>query len=251
MRKKLVVANWKMNKTRDEALQFILQYNAQDIALENTEAVVCAPYILLRCLVKRQGQSLKIGAQNMHYEQSGAYTGAISPALLQSTGVQYVIIGHSERRNLFGETNDTTALKLKAAYDNDLTPILCVGETAEQREAGKAREVVSEQLSIAIKGLDEKSIEQLIVAYEPNWAIGTGKPASKEDSNEAAVMIREIIKEKAGKGAATNVRILYGGSVDSKNIEEYISTSDIDGVLVGGASLKVSEFAEMVKIANK
>ncbi len=251
MRNKLVVANWKMNKTRDEALQFVLQYNAQDIELKNTEAVVCAPYILLRCLVKRQGQSLRIGAQNMHHEESGAYTGAISPLLLSSTGVQYVIIGHSERRTHFSETDETIALKLKSAFEHDLTPILCIGEKAGDREAGKAREVVSEQLSTAIKGLDEKSIDKLIVAYEPNWAIGTGKPATKEDANEAATMIREVIKEKAGKGAANNTRILYGGSVDASNIEEFISMPEIDGALIGGASLKVSEFVDMVKIANK
>ena len=178
MRKPIIAGNWKMFKTRDEALQFVLAVNEKMPSVEKVDSVICAPFIVLRDLVKRQGDNLRIGAQNMHFEEKGAFTGEIAPVMLTSTGVTYVIIGHSERRAMFNETDETCNLKLVAAFEHGLKPILCVGESLEQRESGKTEELLSYQLENDLKGLSEDLVKGLVIAYEPIWAIGTGKTAT-------------------------------------------------------------------------
>ena len=182
----------------------------------------------------------------MHFEEKGAYTGEVSAKMLKSINVEYVIIGHSERRQYFGETDETVNKKLKAALNNDLKPIVCVGETLEQREANKAEEIITNQTKLALEGLTNEQVEKTIIAYEPIWAIGTGKTATKEDANEAIKAIRNKIKEIYGQKVASSVIIQYGGSVKSSNAKELFEMSDIDGGLVGGASLKPDEFSKIV-----
>ena len=183
MRKPMMVANWKMNKTRDEALAFIYAINENLPSCDVVDTVICAPAILLRDLVKRQGDNLRIGAQNMYYEEFGAFTGEISPVMLQTTGVEYVIVGHSERRSLFGESDELVNKKVLSAINHGLKPILCVGETLDQRELGITSSVIRKQLEIALNGVSVKDVSNVIIAYEPVWAIGTGKTATKEDAN--------------------------------------------------------------------
>ena len=182
----------------------------------------------------------------MHWEESGAYTGEVSGKMLKSIGVEYVIIGHSERRQYFNETDETVNKKIKSAFANELKPIVCVGETLEQRETGKAEEIVTNQTKIALDGLTEEQVENTIIAYEPIWAIGTGKTATAEDANNSIKAIRNEIAKNYGQNIADKVIIQYGGSVKASNAKELFSTSDIDGGLVGGASLKVEEFANIV-----
>ena len=208
--------------------------------------ILCVPYTdLFYSLLTAQGTNIKIGAQNMHFEESGAYTGEVSGKMLKSIGVEYVIIGHSERRQYFNETDETVNKKIKAAFANGLKPIVCVGETLEQREAGITKEFVTGQVRNALKEITEDELKKIIIAYEPIWAIGTGKTASKEDANEVCKWIREELRALYGN-VADEIIIQYGGSVKSTNAKELFETSDIDGALVGGASLKVDEFAKIV-----
>jgi triosephosphate isomerase len=192
------------------------------------------------------GTNIKIGAQNMHFEESGAYTGEVSGKMLKAIGVEYVIIGHSERREYFAETDETVNKKIKAAFENGLKPIVCVGEKLEQREAGTAEEIVTTQTKLALEGLTTEQIKNTIIAYEPIWAIGTGKTATSNDANDMCKAIREKIAKLYGKEVADEVIIQYGGSVKSSNAKELFTTSDIDGGLVGGASLKPDEFSKIV-----
>jgi len=208
---------------------------------------VCVPYTdLFYALLTAQGTNIKIGAQNMHFEEKGAYTGEVSASMLKSIGVEYVIIGHSERRQYFNETDETVNKKIKAAFVHELKPIVCVGETLEQREAGKAVEVITTQTEKALEGLTEKQVENTIIAYEPIWAIGTGKTATSEDANNAIKSIRDKICQIYGQNVGKSIIIQYGGSVKSTNCKELFTTSDIDGGLVGGASLDSEEFAKIV-----
>ena len=246
MRKPIIAGNWKMFKTRDEAIKFILDVNDKMPSNEVVDSVICSQFTVLRCLVKRQGENLRIGAQNMHFEEKGAYTGEVSAQMLKSIGVEYVIIGHSERRQYFNETDETVNKKIKSAYANGLKPIVCVGETLEQREAGKAVEVITKQTELALEGLDNEQVASTIIAYEPIWAIGTGKTATKEDANDAIKAIRDKICQIYGQNVAERVIIQYGGSVKSANAKELFEMSDIDGGLVGGASLKPDEFSKIV-----
>ena len=193
-----------------------------------------------------QGTNIKIGAQNMHFAENGAYTGEISGKMLKSIGVEYVIIGHSERRQYFNETDETVNKKIKAAFENELKPIVCVGETLEQREAGKTESIITSQTRFALEGLTADQVKNTIIAYEPIWAIGTGKTATSEDANNSIKAIRAEIKRLYGDDVAEEVIIQYGGSVKSSNAKELFSTSDIDGGLVGGASLKPDEFSKIV-----
>jgi len=216
--------------------------------VENSEAevVICVPFVdLFYALMHTQGTNIKVGAQNMHWEKSGAYTGEVSPDMLKGVGVQYVIIGHSERRQYFAETDETVNKKLKAALAIGLKPIVCVGESLDQREAGIAKEVVTTQTKLALEGLSKEDVAKTIIAYEPIWAIGTGKTATKDDANDTIGWIREEVKNTYGE-IAEDVIIQYGGSVKSGNAKELFEMSDIDGGLVGGASLDAEEFAKIV-----
>ena len=246
MRKKVIAGNWKMNKLPNEAIDFIAELTPLVKDTEN-EVVICVPYIdLFYSLMHAQGTNIKIGTQNMHYEEKGAYTGEVSGEMLKSIGVEYVIIGHSERRAYYGETDETVNKKLKKALKLELKPIVCVGESLEEREAGKAKEIVTTQTKLALEGLKNNEVEKTIIAYEPIWAIGTGKTATKEDANETIKWIREEIEKIYGKEVANSVIIQYGGSVKSGNAKELFEMSDIDGGLVGGASLDAQEFAKIV-----
>ena len=211
------------------------------------EVILCVPYTdLFYTLLTAQGTNIKIGAQNMHYEEKGAYTGEISGQMLKCIGVEYVIIGHSERRQYFNETDESVNKKIKAAFKNELKPIVCVGETLEQREQGITKTVITSQTELALEGLSIEQVQNTIIAYEPIWAIGTGKTATKEDANGAIISIREKIASIYGKKVAEEVIILYGGSVKPENAKELFTTSDIDGGLVGGASLKAEEFEKII-----
>lgn len=245
----VIAGNWKMYKDRDEALQFIYSVNEEVPKNKEVETVICASDVLLRCMVKRQGENLKIGAQNMHFEEFGAFTGETSPRLLKSTGVSYVIIGHSERREMFNETDESVNKKVHAAFKYELKPILCVGESLEIREKGTTKEVVSEQVKKAFKDINYEQAVEVIVAYEPIWAIGTGKTATPEQAEETIKDIRNIIKELYNDDVASKVRILYGGSVNPKNVESLLEKENIDGALVGGASLDPASFLQLVKAA--
>ena len=211
------------------------------------EIILCVPYIdLFYCLMNAQGTNIKIGAQNMHFEETGAYTGEVSAKMLKSIGVEYVIIGHSERRQYFNETDQTVNKKIKVAFENELKPIVCVGETLEQRENGETEKIITSQTRLALDGLTAEQIKNTIIAYEPIWAIGTGKTATSEDANNSIKAIREELKKLYGENVSEEVIIQYGGSVKSSNAKELFESSDIDGGLVGGASLKPEEFSKIV-----
>ena len=246
MRKKVIAGNWKMNMLPNEAMNFIEQFAPLVKDTEN-EVILCVPYTdLFYALLHVQGTNIKVGAQNMHWEESGAYTGEVSGKMLKSIGVEYVIIGHSERRQYFAETDETVNKKIKSALANGLKPIVCVGETLEQREQGITKNIITDQVEKALEEISAESLKDIIIAYEPIWAIGTGKTATKEDANETIKQIREKIAEKYGQNVADGVIIQYGGSVKSSNAKELFEMSDIDGGLVGGASLKPDEFSKIV-----
>ena len=235
-----------MNKLPNEAISFIEEL-APLVKNTQNEVILCVPYTdLFYALLTAQNTNIKIGAQNMHFEESGAYTGEISGEMLKSINVEYVIIGHSERRQYFQETDETVNKKIKAAFQYGLKPIVCVGESLEQRETGKAEEIITKQTQLALEGLTEEQVQNTIIAYEPIWAIGTGKTATKEDANNSIKAIRNKIVEIYGQTIASSVIIQYGGSVKSTNAKELFEMSDIDGGLVGGASLKAEEFSKIV-----
>lgn len=251
MRKPIIAGNWKMFKTRDEALSFIYAVNDKMPSIDKVDTVVCAPFVVLRCLVKRQGANLKIGAQNMHFEEHGAYTGEVAPEMLTSIGVTYVIIGHSERRAMFNETDESVNKKLYAAFSHGLTPILCVGEHLEERESGKTEEVIKNQLVQDLSGLSKADVKELVIAYEPIWAIGTGKTATAEVADETCGFIRQTVAELYDNETAEAMRIQYGGSVKVNNIEELMKKPNIDGALIGGASLIPEDFIYFTQVAEK
>ena len=246
MRKKVIAGNWKMNMLPDATIRFIDELTPLVKDTEN-EVILCVPYTdLFYALLTAQNTNIKIGAQNMHWEENGAYTGEVSGPMLKAIGVEYVIIGHSERRQYFAETDETVNKKLKSAFKYGLKPIVCVGETLEEREAGKAEEIITSQTEKALAGLTEEQVANTIIAYEPIWAIGTGKTATSEDANNAIKSIRNKISNIYGQMVAKRVIIQYGGSVKAANAKELFTMSDIDGGLVGGASLKTEEFAKIV-----
>ena len=251
MRKPIIAGNWKMFKTRDEALSFIYAVADKVPAQDKVDSVICAPFVLLRCLVKRQGENLRIGAQNMHFEEQGAFTGEIAPSMLTTTGVTYVIIGHSERRAMFNETDETCNKKLHAAYKHGLVPILCVGESLEHREGGKTEAVIKEQIVKDLEGLTADQVKELVIAYEPIWAIGTGKTATTEMADETCGYIRSLVKELYSEEVGEAIRIQYGGSVKLNNIDELMAQPNIDGALIGGASLVADDFVTFTKAAIK
>lgn len=246
MRKKVIAGNWKMNMLPDETMKFIEEFSPLVKDTEN-EVILCVPYTdLFYALLTAQGTNIKIGAQNMHFEEKGAYTGEVSPQMLKAINVEYVIIGHSERRQYYNETDETVNKKIKASFNVGLKPIVCVGETLEERETGKTVEIITNQTRLALDGLTNEQVENTIIAYEPIWAIGTGKTATSEDANNSIKEIRNKIAEIYGQNTASRVIIQYGGSVKSSNAKELFTTSDIDGGLVGGASLKAEEFSKIV-----
>ena len=245
MRQKVIAGNWKMNMHPGEAIEFITNLTPLVKDTKN-EVILCVPYIdLFYSILTAQGTNIKIGAQNMHYEESGAYTGEISGKMLKAINVEYVIIGHSERRKYFNETDEIVNKKVKSAFKYGLKPIVCVGETLEQKEEGKAEEVIQKQVDDVLEGLTNEQVENLIIAYEPIWAIGTGKAATSEDANNGAKQIRNEIAKTYGQETASKVIILYGGSVNETNAKELFEMSDIDGGLVGKASLNPEEFSKI------
>jgi triosephosphate isomerase len=248
MRKPIIAGNWKMNKTLSEAKSFVEEVKGSIPSADVVDSVVCAPALFLDALVNdTKGTDLGVGAQNMHFEDNGAFTGEISPVMLKDLGVGYAVLGHSERREYFGETDELVNQKTHAAFNHGLTPIVCVGETLEQREADQTKDVVKTQTEKGLQGLSEEQVKRTVVAYEPVWAIGTGKTASSEDANEVCAYIRSVIAEQFSQDAADAVRIQYGGSVKPGNIKELMGMSDIDGALVGGASLEPQSFLQLLE----
>jgi len=251
MRTPLIAGNWKMYKTAAQAVRLVqdLSYLIED--LESIEVAVCPPFTALRSVstvIEADKLKISLGAQNVFWEREGAYTGEISPIMLKDLRVQYVIIGHSERRQYFQETDEMVNKKVKAALDEKLIPILCVGETLKEREDGKTNEKIRRQISEDLVGLTNEQMEKLVIAYEPIWAIGTGKSATPPDANDVIRYIRALVGASFSIEVAKKVRILYGGSVTPENIAAFVGESDIDGALVGGASLDAESFARIVKI---
>ncbi len=249
MRKPFIAGNWKMNMTHLEAIKFIqkIEYNFKN--KNNCEIAVCPPATALRSvknIIDTDNLEIKLGAQNMYHETDGAFTGEISPGMLKALGVEYVILGHSERRQYFAETNKEVNLKVKAAFEVELKPILCIGETLEIREKGNAKEFILKQLSECLADINKEEMAGTTIAYEPIWAIGTGKTATTEDANEMCLAIRGKILELYGQNISENIRIQYGGSVKPFNILELMNMPEIDGALVGGASLKVDDFIHII-----
>ena len=248
MRKPIIAGNWKMNKAAPEAVLLANGIKRGLLDVGNVEVVLCPPFTSLSDVGDIiRDTPISLGAQNMHWEKEGAFTGELSAAMLKAAGCKYVIIGHSERRAYFGETNETVNKKLKAALQEGLVPIVCVGERLEDRESGKAFSVVSEHVEKGLHGLGGSEVVKIVIAYEPVWAIGTGKTASAGQAEEVHKFIRELLSKKYGKQTSENVRIQYGGSVKPGNIKELMTEIDIDGALVGGASLKEESFVAMVK----
>lgn len=248
MRKPIIAANWKMYKTLSEAISFIKDIRQQIPNSNQVDTVVCSPALFLDQLVKAaQDSDVKIGAQNMHFEESGAFTGEISPVALADLKVDYVILGHSERREMFNETDEAVNKKVHAAFKHGLTPIVCCGETLDQHEASQTNEIIQAQIEKAFQGLTEVQMEQSVVAYEPIWAIGTGKSSSPEHANEVCHAIRSVIAKLFSQETAEKVRIQYGGSVKPENIKDFMAQSDIDGALVGGASLEPTSFLKLLE----
>ena len=251
MRKPIIAGNWKMYKTADEAHHFIEEVKNRIPSDDKVIAVVGAPAIYLEKMVTATADSnLKISAQNCHFEDEGAYTGEISPKALDSIGVNYVIVGHSERREYFFETDEDINKKVHAIFRNNMVPIVCCGETLEQREAGETATWIKKQITHALKDLTGEQVANLVIAYEPIWAIGTGKFSSAEDANETCGVVRETIRELYDAEVSESVRIQYGGSVKPNNIKEYLAEEHIDGALVGGASLEVESFLQLLEAVN-
>jgi triosephosphate isomerase len=249
MRTPIIAGNWKMNKTIDEAVELVEALKGPLAAVKGVDKVVCPTFVCLPAVKAAIGDAeIGLGAQNMYFEENGAYTGEIAPGMLQGL-CQYVILGHSERRAYFGETDEGVNKKIKVALAHDLTPIVCVGETLELRQAGKTNAWVKGQVVAALEGLTGAQVESLIIAYEPIWAIGTGVAATTDDAQEViGDVVRPTVSELFGDQVAQAVRIQYGGSVKPSNAVELMSAPDIDGGLVGGASLKAEDFAEIVRL---
>jgi triosephosphate isomerase len=248
--KKLIAGNWKMNKTAADAVSLVTEVVAAAGKQNDVDVVVCPPFTALESAAKAlDGSQLKLGAQNLHPEASGAFTGEVSAPMLRALFVTHVILGHSERRQLFGETDAFVNLKILAALKNQLRPILCVGETLAEREAGTTLKIVQGQLERCLEGVGKDQAPTLIVAYEPIWAIGTGKVATSEQAQEVHGFIRGLLGKLFGEPIAQKVRILYGGSMKPSNAAELLAQNDIDGGLIGGASLEPRSFVELIRAA--
>ncbi len=246
MRKPIIAGNWKMNMTIADAISFVNDIKEQ-VKDTDVEVVIAAPFVMLKDLKEvSKGTRIKIAAQNMHFEDSGAFTGEVSADMLNELGIDYVIIGHSERRAMFNETDETCNKKIKKAIEKGIKPILCCGETLEEREAGKEKQIVKSQIEKGLNDIAASDISNLVIAYEPIWAIGTGKTATSEQANDIIAYIREVVKDLYSDVESEEIRIQYGGSVKPANVEQIMNESDIDGALVGGASLKADSFVELV-----
>jgi triosephosphate isomerase len=253
MRKKIVAANWKMNMTLGESSRFIESFLLDVAEIRDVDIVIIPPFTAIAKvteLLEKSGQSIRVGAQNMHWERNGAFTGEISAALLRDLFVHYVILGHSERRRFFHESDEVVNRKARAAHEATLRPIVCVGETLEQRDRGNVEKILSIQLRGSLKNLNEKELQETVIAYEPVWAIGTGRNATPEQAQEAHAFIRKTLADMSDETTADRIRIQYGGSVKPDNASELMTQSDIDGALVGGASLDPRSFAQIVKAAR-
>jgi len=243
MRKPMMAGNWKLNKTVSESTDLASKLKKSIGDLEDREVVLCPTFVSIDSVSEAvAGSNISVGGQNIYFEESGAFTGEISAPILKSTGASHVIIGHSERRQYFGETDETVNKKIKSALKHSLTPIVCVGETLEEREGGKAFDVIKTQIDGGLSGLTDEEVAKIVIAYEPVWAIGTGKTASPEQAQEVHAFIRGLLP----KSCAASVRILYGGSVKPDNVKTLMAKEDIDGALVGGASLKAEDFEKIV-----
>jgi len=248
MRKSVIAGNWKLNKSISEATELVNSLKRELIDIQGAEIIICPVYTVLSDVSDLLIDSnISLGAQNVYWEPSGAFTGEVSPAMLKDTGCKYVIIGHSERRKYFNETDQTVNKRIKAVQSVGLIPIFCIGETLEEREADKTIDVVKRQLAAGLEGLEKDALLNLIIAYEPVWAIGTGKTATSQQAQEVHSFIRSWLVENCSEEIAESLRILYGGSVKPANIGELMQQNDIDGALVGGASLDSSSFVEIVK----
>ena len=248
MRKPMMAGNWKMNKSIDEAVALATAIKSAVNDVNSVDRVVCPPFIDLPAVqAALAGSNIAVGAQNMHWAANGAYTGEVSPGMLKGLAT-YVILGHSERRQYFAETDETVNKKTKAAFEAGLTPIVCIGESLEQNERGETQSFVSGQVKGALAGITAEQVQQLVLAYEPIWAIGTGRAATAQQANDiCGGVVRKTVAELYGKSVADNVRVLYGGSTNDKNIREIMAQPDIDGALIGGAALKVETYGEMVR----
>lgn len=251
LRKAVIAGNWKMNKTPEEA-KVLLNEIAPLVKDADCEVIACVPYVdLCTALEATKGTNIKIGAENCHWAESGAFTGEVSAKMLAAMGLEYVIIGHSERRQYFGETDVTVNKRVRAALNEGLTVILCVGEMLEDREQGVTNELVAMQTKIALCGVTKEELSKIIIAYEPVWAIGTGKTATADQANEVCAAIRAVVADVYDKEAADAITIQYGGSMNDANCDELLSKEDVDGGLIGGASLVADKFAAIVKAASK
>ena len=253
MRKKIIAANWKMNMTQAESAEFVRSLLLDIGDIREVDVVIIPPFTAIAKVSESLGkaQNIKVGAQNMHWERSGAFTGEISAALLRDLFVRYVILGHSERRILFGETDEIVNRKVQAAHEATLRPIVCIGETLEQRDAGRVEEVLETQLRGSLAGLSAKELHETVVAYEPVWAIGTGRNATPAQAQQAHGFIRGVLAELCDQSSAERIRVQYGGSVKPSNARELMAQPDIDGALVGGASLEARSFAEIINAARE
>src|SRR5438132_10161554 len=253
MRKKIVAANWKMNMTQAESARFVESMLLDLGEITDVEVVIVPPFTaiakVMEALVK--AQNIKVGAQNMYWERNGAFTGEISAALLRDLFVRYVVLGHSERRTLFGETDEIVNRKVRAAHEATLRPIVCVGETLDQRDRGNVKKILSIQLRGSLEGLSAKELQETVIAYEPVWAIGTGRNATPDQAEEAHAFIRHTLSKMSDEATADRIRIQYGGSVKPDNARDLMSQPDIDGALVGGASLDPRSFAQIVQAARE
>ena len=250
-RKAIIAGNWKMNMTPSEAEKLISELIPAVKGKDGCEIIICVPFVDIPTAVAAcKGTNIKVGAQNVHFKESGAYTGEISASMLKECGVDYTVIGHSERRQYFGETDETVNLRLKAALAAGITPILCVGELLRDRDNGTTAEIVSAQTKIALLDVSADDVKNVIIAYEPVWAIGTGRTATAEQADEVCGIIRSVLAEKYGKSVAEAVTIQYGGSMKPSNASELLAKYHVDGGLIGGASLKAADFAAIVDAAQ-
>lgn len=248
----IIAANWKMHKTAAETTAFCRELKKRETEFQGVEVLICPPFTALAAAsAALEGSAVKLGAQNMFWEEKGAFTGEIAPAMLKELGVSHIIIGHSERRHIMGEDDAAVHKKLATALNHGLTPLLCIGETEEQRSSGETDAVLERQLRTALEGLEPSSLEDLVVAYEPVWAIGTGKAALPEDAAAAADLVRRVVGSIPGCEGASALRVQYGGSANAANIGSFTALSQVNGALVGGAGLEVDSFAALILAAKE
>ncbi len=252
MRTPIIAANWKLHKNRAEAKEFLNEFREKVKYISDVEIVLGPTFTTLDTVIEgTEGTEINVAAQNVYYEQEGAFTGEIAPNMLSELGCDYVIVGHSERRHIFGETDGDINKKVHAVFEDEMTPILCIGETEDERNEGKTQSVLKRQLESGLDGLDPSQVAEMIVAYEPVWAIGTGESASPEDAQEGCKFSRDLVSEVYDEETGEQVRLQYGGSIKPHNAEELMSLPDIDGGLVGGASLDPKSFSEIISITEE